>query len=176
MEAVKGMLSNMSAFQEMVAQQQKVVEEAKAQEAADDAAQRAAAAAAAKQRTKLGAAVDCAYVIAAADGATTNEELSHISSKLSTLTSDAIDGNLADELVGAAAYKVSEKGRDAVIADVASILGSQEEREAAFMIAAAVSWTGGGIGTQEGLALQAISKAFGWEMNAMHKLLGKARA
>ncbi|HHH31583.1 MAG TPA: hypothetical protein ENK57_24985 [Polyangiaceae bacterium] len=172
MEAVKGMLSQMKAFEDMIEQQKQVLEEKKAQ----DAAAEQAAAAAAKERTKLGAAVDAAYLICSADGKTSPEEMGFVCGKVATLTDGAVDHVMVQELLRESAAKCDHDGRDGCVANIANTLQSQEEREAAFMVAAAVSWQGGGISTKEGLALQAISGAFGWEMGDMHKLLGKARA
>jgi tellurite resistance protein len=170
METIKGMLSQLQAFDDMV-QQQKEVAETQAVEA--DAAEEAAEEA---KVTKLSAAVDTAYLIASADGTTSADELSHIANKVSELTDNIIDQGTVQDLVHEASAKCDHDGRDGCIAKIASVLTTQQEREAAFMVAAAVSWTGGGIGAKEGLALQAISKAFGWEMSEMHKLLGKARS
>ncbi|MEQ9320556.1 MAG: hypothetical protein RIF41_15420, partial [Polyangiaceae bacterium] len=92
------------------------------------------------------------------------------------LTDGNVDHVMVQELLREAAAKCDHDGRDGCVTNIANTLTSQEEREAAFMVAAAVSWQGGGISAKEGLALQAISGAFGWEMSDMHKLLGKARA
>jgi tellurite resistance protein len=171
MEAVKGMLSQMKAFEEMIEQQKQVLEEEKAQQAAEEEAK----AAAAKKRTKLGAAVDAAYLICSADGTTSPEEMGFVCGKVALLTDGNVDHTMVQELLREAAAKCDHDGRDGCVSNIANTLETQEEREAAFMVAAAVSWQGGGISTKEGLALQAISGAFGWEMGDMHKLLGKAR-
>lgn len=168
MEAIKGMLSQMQAFEQMVEQQKQVIEDKQQQDAAAEAE-------AAAKRTKLAAAVDCAYLIASADGTASAEELGHIADKTSQLTDGRVDADVVQTLVSESAAKCDHDGRDGCIEKITTTLGSEEERVAAFMVAAAVSWTGGGITTQEGLALQAIAKAFGWEISHMHKLLGKAR-
>jgi tellurite resistance protein len=170
-EKVSSFLSNLPAFDQMVQAQKQVINEAKE----SSAAQAAAAAAESLMQTKLQATVDAAYVIAAADGSTSPSEVTHIASKMSAATSNVLTESDVQDMIGISAKKLGDSGQEALIAKMASTITDATERETAFSVAAAVSWTGGGIGVKEGLALQAISRAFGWEMNHMHKLLGKAR-
>ncbi len=171
MEALKDLLGKMDEFKAMVAEQKAAIEKAQADKAASDAA---AAAAEELKNTKLGATVTTAYIIASADGAVSATEVSHIRDRMRGLTGGEVGDTAIDAMLRNAEKQLAG-GRDAAIQDICAKLTTDAERRAAFMVAANVSWTGGGIGTQEGLALQAISKAFGWEMNAMHKLLGQAR-
>ncbi len=174
MTELKSMFSENSALQEMIkAQQQAIAEAEEAQQNEVEVVQ--AAAAEQVRQTELTACVEAAYLIASADGHTSTEEVSHIASKMCDLTDHAFDKPHVNALIDLARQYSEAEGRDTRIAALASTLGDDEKRKAAFMVAAAVSWTGGGIGMKEGLTLQAISRAFGWEIPEMHKLLGKAR-
>ncbi len=168
MSEISGLLADLPAFDDMVQAQAEVVKKAELQE-------EIAAAAEAARQSKLQCCVDGAYLIASADGTTSATELGHIASKMAELVAGVLTSEQLDDMVHIAASKVEVDGRDATVANLAATLTDPPERETAFLVAAAVSWTGGGIGAQEGLALQAISAAFGWEMSEMHKLLGKAR-
>jgi tellurite resistance protein len=167
-------LANLPAFDQMVKAQKEVIAEAQAADvaAAADAAQ---AVAETLWQTKLQACVDAAYLIASADGATGSHEVSHIADKMSDITGGELSTTDVRAMLDISAEKVSGGSRDGLVDEIAGLVEDDAERETAFTVAAAVSWTGGGIGVKEGLALQALSKAFGWEMNHMHKLLGKAR-
>lgn len=162
MSAAKGMLSGMPSFQDMIQKQKQMIEEAVAEEETS--------------QSKLSACIEAATIIASADGSTGADELAHIAERMSDLSDGEIGADAVNAMVRAAATKIEVDGKDAVIASIAERCASAEEREAAFMVAANASWAGGGIGTQEGLALQALARAFGWEISHMHKLLGKARS
>ena len=168
MSEVSGLLADLPAFDEMIQAQSEVIKKAALEEELEAAAEAA-------RQTKLQCCVDAAYLIASADGSTSADELGHIATKMGELVAGALTDEQISDMVHIAASKVEVDGRDAVVANLPVFLEDPSERETAFLVAAAVSWTGGGIGAQEGLALQAISGAFGWEMSEMHKLLGKAR-
>lgn len=129
-----------------------------------------------KHRQEMAACVEAAYVVASADGKTSSEEIETIAGRIEDLTGGAITIAITGLWLGSASAKVEELGRDGLIADIAARLDSDAKRQAGFMVAANASWKGGGIGVQEGLALQALSKAFGWEMSYMHKQLALARS
>ena len=129
-----------------------------------------------RRTTKFSACVEAAYLIASADGTTSATEVAHIAEKMCALTDNELTTEAVQDLIAHAENAVFQSSREDRVANLASTLASEEERKAAFMVAASTSWTGGGIGVKEGLALQAISGAFGWEIGEMHKLLGKARA
>jgi len=168
MSEISGLLADLPAIEDMIQAQTEVIKKAEVEE-------EIAAAEEAARQSKLQCCVDGAYLIASADGTTSPDELGHIATKMGELVSGALTGDQLNDMVHIAASKVEVDGRDATVANMAATLEDPSERETAFLVAAAVSWTGGGIGAQEGLALQAISGAFGWEMSEMHKLLGKAR-
>ncbi|HHH11927.1 MAG TPA: hypothetical protein ENK23_07640 [Sorangium sp.] len=165
----------MPAFQDMIDAQKKAIADAEAAEQNELEVVEAAAAEQVRQ-TELSACVEAAYLIASADGHTSTEEVNHIASKMCDLTEHAFDKAHVEALIDLARQYVEAEGREARIASLATTVEGEDKRQAAFMVAAATSWTGGGIGMKEGLALQAIARAFGWDINHMHKLLGKARA
>ena len=174
MSEVAQTLKGMDAFKEMVAAAKAQAEAAK--EAVEAEAQQTLDEASGKHRQRMSACVDAAYIIASADGSTSVEEVVHIADKLCGLTDGEVDASFVRTLIDEAQAKVERDGRDAVIASIGARCTTPNEREMAFLVAGNVSWTGGGIGTQEGLALQAIARAFGWEISHMHKVLARARA
>lgn len=119
--------------------------------------------------------VECAYLIASADGDASEEEMSTVAAKLAEATAGALTHDDVFALIPDCVGAVESDGRDGRISSLAEKLESQPEREAAFMAAASSAWTGGGVGVQEGLTMQAMAAAFGWEIGHMHQLLGAAR-
>jgi len=73
-----------------------------------------------------------------------------------------------------AGARVENEGRDARIQAIGQDITDPDLRRGTFLVAAAVSWKDGGIGVKQGLALQALARAFEIPMNEMHKLLAKA--
>jgi hypothetical protein len=161
-------LKNFSVFNDMVS-------EGAASNADDAAAKAQAAMAEGLKQLRFLAMVDCAYLIASADGNTTAEEVAHIKDNMSALTDGAISQDAVGGYLDASAQMVEEKGRDEIINSLSERLPNGEEREVAFIAGASAAWTGGGVGVKEGLCMQAIARAFGWEISHMHKLLGQAR-
>lgn len=116
---------------------------------------------------------ECAAVLAAADGSADSAEQSKIAARLSELTDGGIDSDTATRMVGDAIGKVQSDGADAVVAGVAEKLGGNDAREAAFLVGANAAWAGG-VSASEGVAMQSMASAFGWEIGHMQKLLGQA--
>lgn len=166
-EKVVAALKSFSVFNE-------IVEEGSASDAGAALAKAEAAVADAQQMVRFGTMVECAYLIASADGTTTADEVAHIKDNMSALTDGAITGDVVGAYIEHAAKMVEQRGRDQSIASLAERLKG-DEREIAFIAGASAAWTGGGVGVKEGLCMQALAKAFGWEISHMHKLLGKAR-
>lgn len=125
------------------------------------------------EESKLHAAmVEAAYLIAASDGEVTQEEADTLSDGLYKLTD--MNQETLSTLFEVAAARRENEGQDARIAAIGQDITDPDQRVGTFLVAAAVSWKGGGIGVKKGLALQALSRAFDIPMNEMHKLLGKA--
>lgn len=116
--------------------------------------------------------VEAAYLMAAANGEVTQEEADAMADGLYKLTD--ISEQTLGTLFEVAGARLANEGADARIAAIGQDVTDEDQRKGVFLVAAAVSWKGGGIGMKEGLALQALSRAFGIPMNAMHKLLAKA--
>ncbi len=167
-ETVVETLKSMSVFNDMV-------EEGAASDADAAVAKMEAATNEGLRQLRFLAMVECAYLIASADGNVSAAEVSHIRDNMSAITDGAIGGDAIGAYLDHSEKMVEKHGRDASISGLAEQLTAAEEREAAFIAGASAAWTGGGVGVQEGLCMQAIARAFGWEISHMHKLLGKAR-
>lgn len=159
------------------ARAQKAAEESRAAAAtaAAAAAQDAQAAAAAVARyEKVQAVADAAYLIAGADGAVSAAEASKISEGLRSHLGEEVGEGTAD-LLEVAKQRLAEKGQKGLADAIAATFPDETLRRAVFMVAAGVSWLDRGIGVKEGLALQAVSGAFGIPMKEMHELLAAAK-
>ena len=157
LEHVKGALSEYGGFCDALATEKEKL-----------AAQEAAA-----EHTQLHAAmVEAAYIIALADGEVSQTEADALADGMYQLT-DISQENLST-LYDVAVARVQNEGKDARIAALAGDLASADLRRGAFLVAAAVSWKDGGIGVKQGLALQALARAFDIPTPEMHKLLAKA--
>jgi tellurite resistance protein len=172
-DKLRDTLASVEAFGSMVEEQAAAVK-------SDGAAAAAAASAISAMDqvvmlTRFAGMVEAACLIAAADGNVSAEESTKIADKLHTLTGGAIGKDKIAEMVKVALANAKSADRDKRFAAVAERLSTEAERETVFTVAAHAAWGGGGIGVQEGLALQAIARAFGWQIPHMHKLLGKAR-
>lgn len=159
------------------ARAQKAAEESRAaaQAAAAQAAHDQAAAAAAVARyEKIQSVADAAYLIAGADGVVSAAEASKIGEGLKAQLGEEVGGSTGD-LLEVAKQRLAEKGQKGVAESIAAAFPDANLRRAVFMVAAGVSWLDRGIGVKEGLALQALSGAFGIPMKEMHELLAAAK-
>lgn len=148
---------------------------AQAAAAAAQAAQDAQAAAAATSRyQQIQSVADAAYLIAGADGAVSAAETAKITEGLRQQLGEEIGESTAD-MLEVARQHLAEKGQKAVAESVAAAFPDVMMRKAVFMVAAGASWLDRGIGVKEGLALQALSGAFGIPMKEMHELLAAAK-
>ncbi len=157
LESVAGTLADNASFIEQVSsEQQRITDEG----------------AAAEEATLLAGLVEAAYLIAAADGEVTQAETDALSDGLYKLT------NITEEtlatLFGVAASRHENEGQAARIAALGSDIPDPDHRRGAFLVASAVSWKDGGIGVKQGLALQALARAFEIPTHEMQVILGKA--
>src|SRR5262245_6002484 len=143
LEGLKGALDNIAAYAEMVER------EAIAAQEADTAA-----------AAEIGAMVEAAYLVAVADGELSENEASKLVDGISHLTSGRFPPEQVAGMVGAAAGRFAEEGQKARFDAVGSTITDSELRRAVFLVVAAVSWLDRGIGEKQGLALQALSRAF----------------
>jgi tellurite resistance protein len=157
LDSVSGTLSDYASFGDAVtAEQQRVTDEG----------------AAADESALLAGMVEAAYLMAIADGEVTQEEADTMADGLYKLTS--ITADTLGVLFSVATARHENEGQAARIAALGNDIPDSDHRRGAFLVAAAVSWKGGGIGVKQGLALQALARAFEIPMNEMHKLLAKA--
>ena len=165
LQGLNSMLEQMTAYKDMLEREQ-------AQKAQHEAEQNAANEA---QATEFGAFVETAYLIAAADGTVSESERQRLSHGISQLTQGKLNDQQIQEHMQAAASRFQSEGRDGRIQAVASVISDPNLRRAALLVAAGVAWLDRGVGEKEGLALQAISRAFDIPINDMHKLLAQAK-
>jgi tellurite resistance protein len=157
LESVASNLADNASFTEQVSsEQQRITDEG----------------AAAEEATLLAGMVEAAYLMAMADGELTQEETDAMSDglyKLSNITQETLA-----TLFGVAQARHENEGQAARITALGSDIPDADHRRGAFLVAAAVSWKGGGIGMKQGLALQALARSFEIPTHEMQVLLGKA--
>lgn len=166
------MLSQMSGFSETIQKEVALKQEEQAHAAVQEAN---AAAENQRKTTEFGALVETAYLVAAADGKVSDNEMSRISQEISQLTKGEIGESDVHAYMQTAASNFESDGRDSRIGSVSSVISDPGLRRIALLIGAKVAWLDRGIGEKEGLALQAISRAFDIPINEMHQLLGQAK-
>ena len=157
LESISGTLAENASFTDAITAEQKRI--------ADEGA-------AAEEATLLGGMIEAAYLMAMADGELTQEETDAMSEGLYSLTN--ITQDTLATLFGVAVARHENESQAARIAALGNDIPDADHRRGAFLVAAAVSWKGGGIGVKQGLALQALARAFDIPTNEMHKLLAKA--
>ncbi len=151
------------------------VAQAKAQMAAVTAAAEGAARADASARESIDAhhqaIFDAVHIIAAADGVVTEAEHAKIAAGLGSILGGVVDdATIQNGLAGAKAF-FDEHGLEGSAAAIATAIPEADGRSALLVIASAVAWLDHGVGTKEGLALQALARAFGIAINDLHKLM-----
>jgi tellurite resistance protein len=128
---------------------------------------------AAEEATLLAGLVEAAYLMAIADdGQLSQEEADAMADGLYTLTD--ISEDALGTLLGVATSRHENEGAPARIAALGEDIPDPDHRRGAFLVASAVSWKGGGIGMKQGLALQALARAFHIPTHEMQVILGKA--
>ena len=75
----------------------------------------------------------------------------------------------------AAAERRQNEGPEARISDIGAIIADADMRRAAMLFACGVAWLNRGVGTKEGLVLQALARSFGMSIHEMQTLLGQAK-
>lgn len=142
-------------------------------ELAEQAAEHEAAQAKMEREILLGALVESAYVVAAADGELSDAERSELAKGFSAIT-DVGEDELCD-LIERVAPAVGEQGPTARFQEIAEVVQDEALRDAAYLVACAVAWRDGGIGEKQGLALRGLKDAFGYSEGKHQQLLAKAR-
>ncbi len=121
--------------------------------------------------TRKQALFDAVYLVAAADGAISAAERAKLGTGLAGLLDGAIDPAAIDEAIEKACVLFGELGQDGVANAVAAALSEIDAQSSLLVIASAVGWLGGGVGTKEGLALQALARAFSMPIHTLHQLM-----
>lgn len=143
-----------------------------AQKAAEQAAADAADAAQAAETAKFGALVEAATLVSMADKVVSEAEMRALAKGIGEIS--GLDVGAILGLVTSASERIGGEGQGARAAAIAALLTEDELRRGALYVASACAWLGGGVGEKEGLALQALARAFGIPIPELHKIMGKA--
>jgi tellurite resistance protein len=161
---VRAALEQAEAYKQMLEREAAAKAEQEAQHAAEEQAIGA----------QIGALVEAAYIVASADGNYTSTESERLVGRVAALTENKFSDDQLASMANAAASKVSAEGLQARAQAIADALPDAELRRATLLVASAVAWLDGGVGQKEGLALQALARAFGFSIDELHKIMGKA--
>jgi tellurite resistance protein len=139
------------------------------------------------QAAQLNAALEAAFLIAAADEELSDEELAALSRSAAALfgTSDETSSNsyressekttIPQETINAALESfcdlLDEQGYAKRYEYIASVLQSDEQRQHAFMIAVDLAMSDGKVPEEENTVIQELAKAFGFNAEKTNKLL-----
>jgi tellurite resistance protein len=156
-DAVKGHLAQCGGFCDTLASEQERL-------AAEEAT--------AEESTLHAAMIEASYLIGLADGEMSQAEADAMTEGMYALTN--ISQENVQTLLQVAGARVENEGKEARTSAIGQDITDPDLRRGTFLVAAAVSWKDGGIGVKQGLALQALARAFEIPMNEMHKLLAKA--
>lgn len=137
-------------------------------------AARVTAAREAEENKRKQALFDAIYAVAAADGAISDSERDKLAVGLSGFLGDGFNAGAMQQSLENGRALFDEKGLKGTAADVAERITDEGERRCVLAIASMVAWLGGGVGTKEGLALQALTSAFGLPINKLHEIMGAA--
>lgn len=147
--------------------------------AANDAVAAAAAASAEaaardEANAKKQSIFDAVYAIAAADGSVSDAERAKMAAALSTMLG-AISTSEAASFVAAAKSYYDQHGLEGTASMIASAVPEADGRRSLLIIASAVAWLDRGVGTKEGLALQSLTRHFGFEIHELHKCMAAGK-
>lgn len=117
---------------------------------------------------------DAMYLIAAADGAISPQEKAKLVIGLRGLLGEGFDEADVDDGLEMGRVIIEERGLKGAAAAVAETISDVGERNLVLTLASVSAWLGGGVGTKEGLALQALAAAFEIPINKLHEAMGAA--
>ncbi|MFO0613835.1 MAG: TerB family tellurite resistance protein [Polyangiaceae bacterium] len=143
---------------------------------AEKASQAAAAEAAARsaENAKKQSIFDAVYAVAAADGSVSDAERAKLAAGLSTMLG-AISENEAQSFVAAAKEYYDAHGLEGTGKMIADAVTDADGRRSLLILASAVAWLDRGVGTKEGLALQSLTRHFGFEIHELHKCMAAGK-
>lgn len=117
---------------------------------------------------------DAVYAVAAADGAVSDKERAKIAAALSIMLG-AISESEAQSFVAAAKNYYDEHGLEGTGKMIAEAVPEADGRRSLLIMASAVAWLDRGVGTKEGLALQSLTRHFGFEIHELHKCMAAGK-
>jgi tellurite resistance protein len=162
--AVQQALEQANAYKEMLEREAAAKAEADAKHAAEEAA----------VCTQIGALVEAAYLVASADGRYTSDESERLVERVGALTENKFASDHLASMADEARVRADAEGLEARARSIADTLPDPELRRATLLVASAVGWLDGGVGAKEGLALQALARAFDIPINELHKIMSQA--
>lgn len=164
LSGIQSLLDQMGSYKQVLEKEQAVQQQARSEQAAEE-----------KQASEeLSALIEAAYLVAVADGRVSEAESRRLLERVGHVTGGRFSVAYLEESMRSAAKRVLGEGATARAEVIASVLTSDELRRAALLVASAVAWAEGGVGQREGLALQALARAFGIPIGEMQRLLGQA--
>ena len=116
---------------------------------------------------------DALYFVAAADGSVTPQERAKLSIGLRGMLGESYDEEAVEDGLEMARVLLQQEGKGAA-KTIAGVITDAGERHSLLLMASAVAWLGGGVGTKEGLSLQALAAAFDIPIKMLHELMATA--
>lgn len=116
---------------------------------------------------------DALYFVAAADGSVTPQERAKLSIGLRGMLGEGYDEETVEDGLEMARVLLQQEGKNAA-KTIAGVITDEGERHSLLLMASAVAWLGGGVGTKEGLSLQALAAAFDIPIKMLHELMATA--
>jgi Tellurite resistance protein TerB len=105
--------------------------------------------------------VEAMFLLAAADGFVTDEEVAQLRSSITKMVSpEPVEAGL-DELMAGCLEKLTQDGWNSRVPEVARRLGSVESRSLAFRLAAAVAFVDNEVAPAEAEVIDALAASFG---------------
>lgn len=164
LSGIQALLDQMGSYKEVLEKEQAAQQQVQAEQTREE--QQASG--------ELTALIEAAYLVAAADGRVSDVESRRLVERIGQVTGGRFSAAYIEETLRGAADRVHGDGAPARAESIASALPSDELRRAALLVASAVAWAEGGVGEREGLALQALARAFGIPIGEMQRILGQA--
>lgn len=124
-----------------------------------------------EDNAKKQAIFDAVYAVAAADGSVDPVEQAKIVIGLGAMLGAEYDENTIQGALVTAQQLFDAEGVEAIAGAAAVAVPEREGRSALLVLASAVAWLGRGVGTKEGLALQALARAFEIDIHDLHRLM-----
>lgn len=117
---------------------------------------------------------DAMYLIAGSDGAMSPQEKHKLVIGLRGLLGEGFDEAEVDDGLEMGRVLLEERGVKGAAGAIAETITDAGERSLLLTMASVSAWLGGGVGTKEGLALQALAAAFEIPINKLHEAMAAA--